>query len=134
MSLIRQLFSAIWKWLQKPACWCSSPFRLFHCYRCNYSIILPVSKFGISFSFFFLSGFSFTGTGDSQDKRGREGTIFYFTLPLPPAHEYSDIYLQLFMWDDYHVFLITPVLFTRLLLDEIYQLIELPLCWWMMQC
>ena len=53
MSLIRQPFSAIWKWLQKPACWCSSPFRLFHCYRCNYSIILPVSKFGISFSFFF---------------------------------------------------------------------------------
>ena len=45
-------------------------------------------------SFFFLSGFSFTDTDDSQDSRGREGTIFYSTLPLPPAHEHSDIYLH----------------------------------------
>ena len=42
---------------------------------------------------FFLSGFSFTDTDDSQGSRGREGTIFYSTLPLPPAHEHSDIYL-----------------------------------------
>ena len=47
------------------------------------------------FFFFFLSGFSFTDTGDAQDSRGREGTIFYSTLPLPPTHEHSDIYLQL---------------------------------------
>ena len=47
--------------------------------------------------FFFLSGFSFTDTDNSQDSREREGTIFYFTLPLPPAHEHSDIYLQLCM-------------------------------------
>ena len=46
-------------------------------------------------NFFFLSGFSFTDTDDSQDSRGREGTIFYSTLPIPPAHEHSDIYLQL---------------------------------------
>ena len=76
--------------------------------------------------FFFLSGFSFTDTDDSQDSRGREGTIFYSTLPLPPAHEHSDIYLQLCMWDDYHIFLIASLVFTRLLLDEIYHLIELP--------
>ena len=38
-------------------------------------------------NFFFLSGFSFIDTDDSQDRRGREGTIFYFTLPLPPAHK-----------------------------------------------
>ena len=54
--------------------------------------------------FFFLSGFFFTDTDNSQDSRGREGTIFYSTLPLPPAHEHSDIYLQLCMWDDYHIF------------------------------
>ena len=36
--------------------------------------------------FFFLSGFSFTDTDNSQDSRGRERTIFYSTLPLPPAH------------------------------------------------
>ena len=35
---------------------------------------------------FFLSGFSFTDTDNSQDSRGRERTIFYSTLPLPPAH------------------------------------------------
>ena len=53
--------------------------------------------------FFFLSGFSFTDTDNSQDSRRREGTIFYSTLPLPPAHEHSDIYLQLCTWDDYHI-------------------------------
>ena len=34
-------------------------------------------------------------TDDSKDSRGREGTIFNFTLPLPPTHEHSDIYLKL---------------------------------------
>ena len=48
-------------------------------------------------SFFFLSGFSFTGTDNSQDSSRREGTIFYSTLPVPLAHEHSDIYLQLCM-------------------------------------
>ena len=71
------------------------------------------------FFFFFLSGFSFMDTDDSQNSRGREGTILYSTLPLPPTHEHWDIYLQLCMWDDYHIFLITMLLFTRLLLDEI---------------
>ena len=61
--------------------------------------------------------------------RGERGTIFYSTLPLPPAHEHWDIYLQLCMWDDYHVFLIATLVFTRLLLDEIYHLIELPFDW-----
>ena len=78
---------------------------------------------------FFSLRFFFTDTGDSQDSRGREGTIFYSTLPLPPAHEHSDIYLQLCMWDDYHVFLIATLVFTRLLLDEIYHLSELPFEW-----
>ena len=47
---------------------------------------------------FFLSRFSFTDTDNSQDSRGREGTIFYSTLLLPPTHEHSDIYLQLCTW------------------------------------
>ena len=77
---------------------------------------------------FFLSGFSFsfTGTDDSQDSRERDGTIFYSTLPLPPAHEHWDGCLQLCMWDNYDVFLIATLVFTRLLLDEIYHRIELP--------
>ena len=81
-----------------------------------------------NFSFFPTRVF-FTDTDDSLDSRGREGTIFYSTIPLPPAHEHWDIYLQLCMWDDYHVFLIATLVFTRLLLDEIYHLIELPFEW-----
>ena len=69
--------------------------------------------------FFFLSGFCSTDTDDSQDSRRREGTIFYSTLPLPPAHEDSNTYLQLCMWDDNHIFLIATLVFIRLLLDEI---------------
>ena len=71
----------------------------------------------------------FTDTDYSQDSRGMEGPIFYSTLPLPPAHKHWDIYLQLCMWDDYHVFLISMFVFTRLRLDEIYHLIELPFEW-----
>ena len=71
-------------------------------------------------AFFFLSGFSFTDTDDSRDSRGREGTIFYSTLPLPAAHEHSDIYLLLCMWDEYHIFFIATLVFTRPLLDEIF--------------
>ena len=87
----------------------------------------PDSKIKI----FFLSGFSFADTDDSQATRGKEGTIFYSTLPLPPAHEHWGIYLQLCMWDDYHIFLIATLVFTRLLLDRIYHLIELPFDWLM---
>ena len=53
---------------------------------------------------FFLSKFFFTDTDDSQDSRRREGTIFFSTLSLPPAHEHSVIYLQLCMCNDYHMF------------------------------
>ena len=42
---------------------------------------------------FFLSGFSFTDTDDSQDSRGRQETIVYSNLPVPPAHKHWDIYL-----------------------------------------
>ena len=77
----------------------------------------------------FPPGFSFTDTDDSQDSRGRERTIFYSTLALPTAHKHWDIYLQPCMWDDYHVFLFATLVFTRLLLDEIYHLIELPFDW-----
>ena len=38
--------------------------------------------------FFFSIRVFFTNTDDSQDSKGREGTIFYSTLSLPPAHEH----------------------------------------------
>ena len=77
-----------------------------------------------NFTIFFLSGNSFTDIDNSQDSKRREGSIFCSTLPLSPTHKHSDIYLQLCTWDDYHIFLITTLVFTRLLLD-IYHLIEL---------
>ena len=74
-------------------------------------------------------------TDKSQDSRGREGTyFFYFTLPLPPAHDHSDIYVQLCMWGDYHIFLIATLVVTRLLINEIYHIIELLFDWLMMCC
>ena len=81
------------------------------------------------FLFFFSIRVFFTDTEDSQNSRGREGTVFYSTLPPPSANEHWDIYLQLCMWDDYHIFLIAAFVFTRLLRDEIYHFIELPFEW-----
>ena len=90
-------------------------------------ILKQVSRFCLQENYiFFISWFSFTDTDDSQDSRGREGTIFYSTLPILRAYEHSDIYLQRCIWDDYYIFLIAALLFTRLLLNELYRLIELP--------
>ena len=84
--------------------------------------------------FFFSIRVFFHGYWQLTVHRGREGTFFYAYLPLPPAHEHSGIYLQLCTWDDYHIFLIATLVFTRLLLDEIYRLIELLFNWLMMWC
>ena len=63
---------------------------------------------------------------------GKGEDHFYFCLPFPPAHKHSDMYLQLCMWDDYRIFLIARLLTTRMLLDEIYHLFELPFDWLML--
>ena len=78
---------------------------------------------------FFLPGFSFTDTEDSQNSKGKVGVIFCSTLPFPAAHKHWNIYLKLCMRDAYHLFLIAALVFTRLLLDETYHLIELPFGW-----
>ena len=79
------------------------------------------SPISIRFSMFFFSiRVSFTQTDDSQDSRAREGTIFYSTLPFPPAYEHSNIYLQLCMWDDHHVFLIAMLVFTQAVYTDCY--------------
>ena len=67
-----------------------------------------LTKFNLVFVFFSITVFFH---GHWQIKR--EGTIFYSTLPLPSAHEHSDIYLQLCTWDDYRIFLIAMLVFTR---------------------
>ena len=79
-----------------------------------------VTRIELKFLFFFYQGFlSQTLTIHRIAGEGR-GPYFYSTIPLPPALEHWDIYLQHCMWDDYHVFLIATLVFTRLLLDEIY--------------
>ena len=65
--------------------------------------------------FFFLWGFSLTHTDNLQDSIEKDGTIFYFTLLLPPSHEQSVIYLQLSVWGNYHIYLIASLVITRLL-------------------
>ena len=94
-------------------------------FQCFWMTVQTKRQF-VNYSFFFSIRIFFTDTDDSQNSREREGTIFYSTLPLSTAHEHWDIYLQLWMWDDYHVFLITMLVFIRVLLNEIYHLIELP--------
>ena len=88
--------------------------------------------FGTALSFLFVClsiRVFFTDNDDSQDSRGREGNIFYSTILLPPTHKHWDIYLQLCIWYDYHVFLIATLVFSRLLLDENYHLIALTFEW-----
>ena len=75
-----------------------------------------------------------TDTDDSKDSRGKSGDHLLFHPATSPADEHSDINLQLYTWDDYHIFLIALRLFTRLQLDEIYHPIELPFDWLMMGC
>ena len=81
------------------------------------------------FFFFFYQGF-LSRTLTTNRTAGEGKGPFYSTLPLPPAHKHSDIYLQLCTWDDYHIFLIATLVFTRLLLDDIYHLIKLLFDWW----
>ena len=78
-------------------------------------------------SFFFLSIFyqdflsrTLTTHRTAGERRGPSFIPHYHFRPL------TNIQLQLYMRDDYHIFLIAALEFTRLLLDEIYHLIELP--------
>ena len=71
---------------------------------------------------FFHGHWRLTG---QQGKR-EDHLLLHSTSPI-----YS--YLQLCMWDKDHIFLIAPLAFSRLLLDEIYHLIEL-LFDWLIDC
>ena len=81
--------------------------------------------------FFFYEGFlSRTLTPHKIAGEGR-GPFF-----IPPYHSHPLANIQTFiynfcMWDDYHMFLILPLVFTRLLLKEIYHLSNYHLIdWW----
>ena len=88
-------------------------------------------------TFFFLSGFPFTDTDDSQDSKGREGTFWDLFLFDSTTSTRSRTFRHLFA--TLHVRWLSnifnrPLLFTWLLLDEICHLIELPFDWLMMWC
>ena len=76
---------------------------------------------------FFLPGFSFTYIDELQDCRGRQGIIFIH-FSLPSTRKSSDIYLQLYMWDDLLLFLIASHVITKLLLDGICLPCSSPIC------
>ena len=65
-----------------------------------------------------------TTHGTAEEERGQS------VIPLYHFHPLTNISLHLGMWYDYHIFLIVPLIFTRLLLDEIYHLMQLPFVYW----
>ena len=84
---------------------------------------LNVHKTFFSIKVFFNRHWRFIG------QQGKGGNHLYSSLPLPSTDEHSDVYMQLCTWDDYHIYLFTPLVTTRLLFDEIYHFIELPFDW-----
>ena len=138
---IRELFSNVWKRTEEnspPLPPLPSSYVPASCYWKHLSHFCLSKTWELVFNanselwqtFFLYYGYfhrhwRFTG----QQGKGGWGTFFYSTLPLPPAHKHWDICLELCMWDDYHVFLIATLVFTRLLLDEIYHLTKLPFDW-----
>ena len=85
-------------------------------------------SYSISRNFFFSIRVFFKGTVDSQDRRGKGGDHLLFHSTTSTRSR-TLRHFQLCMWDDHHVFLIATLVFTRLLLDEIYHLIKLPFKW-----
>ena len=55
-------------------------------------------------------------------KHGKGEDHLFSSLILPNTDKHSDIYLILCMWDDYHEFWIPPLVITKLLIEENYQL------------
>ena len=91
-----------------------------------WTIPFYIKFFDVSPNFLFCQGFLHRHWRFTR-QHAKGGDHFYSTLPLPPQH--WGIYLQHCIWNDYHVFSITALVFTRLLLDEIYHHIQLLLEW-----
>ena len=68
---------------------------------------------------FFLFGFLSQALTIQRTAREGRGHLCS-SLPIPSSREQSDIYLQLWIWNDQLVFLIVLHVVTRLLLNEIY--------------
>ena len=106
--------------LTEPCCF-TSPIR--NVYHLKPHSVFVLSK-GKSIFFSFL-GFPFTGTWIHRISREEKETILHLFLPLVPVHRHSEIYLKLFMWNDYLKFLIISHAITRLMFNKICPLREL---------
>ena len=71
---------------------------------------------GVNFFFkknFYQSFFSYILTigGIAGEVRGTSN----FSLPPPSTYEQTDMYLQLYLWDDYHIFLFASYVISQLI-------------------
>ena len=119
-----------WKWIQNPGMsehshnwllvlkWIASMMKTY----------LSWILFFFSISVFFFRHWWFTG------QQGKRRDHFYSSLSHPIVHGHSDLYLQLCMWDDCHIFSVALLLITKLLLNDIYHLIDSPFDWLVMEC
>ena len=79
--------------------------------------------------------FQFLGAGFVAPKSGQRREKQRVLEPaLLPAREYSKIYLQLCIVNDYHVYLIASDVIIRLLLDKIFYLWGYPMDWLLIEC
>ena len=115
LYLAAKLFSAWLKGCLSELAWLAVLFLSQHS-----TPISRLCRFVIvcSFSVFFPIHWRLRG------QQRKWGDHLYSSLLFPPAHRYSGIYLQLYIWDDYHVFSNTLLVATRLLPDELYHLVE----------
>ena len=97
------------------SCW--HKYICFSCFRC------PKFAF-FSIRVFFHRHWRFTG----QHGRGGDHRLFQYTTSTR-SWTLRHLFATFYMWDDYHIFSIATLVFTRLLLDETNLLIELPFDW-----
>ena len=110
---------------------------LFHAALCYYNIIWCFTIFIFDFLIFlFYQGFLSRTLTTHRTTGQRRGPYF---IPLYHFHPLTNIQKRIWSlsapictWDSYHIFLIATFVFTRLLLDGIYHLIELLFDWLMM--
>ena len=85
--------------------------------------------------FFFYQNFLSRTPTTHRTVGERRGPSFIPLYHLKPLTNIQTFILQLCTWDDFHIFLNAPLVFTRLLLGEIYHLIiEVLFDWLMMWC
>ena len=83
----------------------------------------------LCFSFFFFYESFLHRHWRYIEQQGKGGDHLLFHSTTSTSSQTLRHYLQLRMWDDYHVFLIATLVFTKRLLGEIYHFIKLPFQW-----